>query len=175
MLIFLATLSVGAALLYPAWSVRDFRARIETAIEDVDVLANAARDFLDSDSRWPTAAAPGEAPPELASLGGAAGVFDRQGYTLGWTSWQVVDSVMAPPPADIPSADDAPQEDVPPPMLPVVRTVGAITVHAAEPELLAELVDHYSDDTSFVLDSMWLLVLPERAEPRGSGAFRFGR
>jgi len=41
--IFLATLSVAAALLYPAWSVRDFKARVESATSDVSAVAAAAR------------------------------------------------------------------------------------------------------------------------------------
>jgi len=163
-LIFLATLSVAVALLYPAWSVRGFRSRVETAIADVDAVAAAARSVRDNANRWPTATSPGEAPPELVGLGGANGPFAREGYALGWTAWDVVDSVQAPPPPPPTSRDDAPQDTGSPAKLPVVRSVGAITVHSTEEPLLAELQKHYSDATSFVVDSMWLLVLPERAQ-----------
>lgn len=164
MLIFLATLSVAAALLYPAWSVRDFNARVQSAIADVDVLGAAARSARDDDDRWPTPTPPGEAPPELARLGGEDGIFNRTGYTLEWTSWEVVDSVEAPPLDDVPVTRDAPPTSVGPRMLPVVRRFGAVAVHSGEEALLAELTDHYPVGTSFVLDSMWLLVLPERSE-----------
>lgn len=162
-LIFLATLSIAVALLYPAWSVRGFRASVESAITDVDAVAGAARTVRESSGRWPTAAAPGEAPPELSQLGGADGPFSREGYSLGWMSWDVVDSVAAPPPDVPPDADDAPPDSVGPRMLPVVRMVGAIAVVSGQEDLLGELEAHYADGSSFVVDSMWMLILPERA------------
>jgi len=162
-LIFLATLSIAGALLYPAWSVRGFRSRVEAAISDVDAVAAAARTVRDNGNGWPTSAPPGQAPPELSGLSGADGPFTREAYSLGWSAWDVVDSVQAPPPATPPSPGDAPLQTAPPVMVPVVRSVGAISVHSAEASLLAELQRHYTDETSFVVDSMWLLVLPERA------------
>lgn len=163
-LIFLATLSVAAALLYPAWSVRGFRATVDAAIADVDSVAAAAQAVRQSDDRWPSAAAPGEAPSELARLAGSEGPFSREAYRIGWTSWEVVDSVRAPEPAAPQSPDDPRPDSVGPRMEPVVRTVGAIAVYAGDEALLAELHEHYWDRTSFVLDTMWLLILPERAE-----------
>ena len=163
-LIVLATLGVAAALLYPAWSVHGFRARVARAVTDVETVAAGARAFRDSGRRWPTPAPPGEAPPELAGLGGEEGPFRRLDYSLGWTSWEVVDSVEAPPPEDTPVAGDAPPASQGPRMEPVVRQVGAVTVHSQDDGLLAELLDHFAAQTSFVLDTMWLLVLPERAQ-----------
>ena len=49
-------------------------------------------------------------------------------------------------------------------MLPLARAVGAVAVYSGEEALLAELLAHYGSDASFVVDSMWMLVLPERAE-----------
>jgi len=166
-LIFLATLSIAAALLYPAWSTRGFRATVERAVADVETLSGAARIVRDGRNRWPTPAPPGEPPPELAGLGQAGGIFERLEYTLGWASWDVVDSVQAPPSADVPALDADPDETGAIPMLPVVRRVGAVTVHSGDETLLAELLEHYADRTSFVLDTMWLLILPERAESVG--------
>lgn len=163
-LIFLATLSIAAALLYPAWSMRGFRGSVENAIADVEVLSAAARSERDRRNRWPTPAAPGRPPPELTGLGGEDGVFNRAEYTLGWTSWEVVDSVEAPPVLDDLIPGDAPLESEEPPMEPVVRRIGAVTVHSGNQALLAELQERYSDRTSFVFDTLWLLVLPERAE-----------
>ncbi|MDH3206821.1 MAG: hypothetical protein OEO79_09420 [Gemmatimonadota bacterium] len=163
-LIFLATLSIAAALLYPAWSTREFRATVEEAVADVETLSAAARVERDRRNRWPTPAPPGEAPPELSGLGQADGIFDRLGYTLGWASWDVVDSVDAPPSTDAPAFDADPVAAEATPMVPVIRRVGAVTVHSGDESLLAELLEKYSGRTSFVLDTMWLLVLPERAE-----------
>lgn len=165
MLVFLATLSVAVALLYPAWSVRDSRAQIESAVADVETVLAAAREVREATNRWPTSAPPGEAPPELAALRGDGSVFARSAYTLGWTSWDVVDSVVAAPAEDPTPADDAPRVDAAPRMEPVVRRVGAVTIHTAEEHLLAELLSRYPDGESFVLDTMWLLMLPERAAP----------
>ena len=163
-LIFLGTLSVAAALLYPAWSTRDFRTTVATAIADVETLGAAARSVRDNGNRWPTSSAPGEQPPEIYGLDGEGGLFGRLGYTLGWTSWEVVDSVPAPPPPDLAPVDDAPRGSDAPRMQPLVRRVGAVTVHSGNQALLAELLEHYTDRASFVLDTTWVLVLPERAD-----------
>ncbi len=167
-LIFLATLSIGAALLYPAWSVRDFRQRVESAAADVAALRAAAREARDDTGFWPDSAPAGEAPPQLQALGGVGGIFDREGYTLGWAVWEVVDSIPAPPPADLLDPADAPIDEGPE-MMPVVRGLGAIILRSAERDLLAELLERYSDEGPFVLDSTWVLVLPERADAPGGG------
>lgn len=161
-LILLAILSIAAALLYPAWSVRGFRARVERAVTDAETLAEAASDFREESGRWPSATTPGDAPPELSALAGDDGVFGRSEYTVGWTTWEVVDSVPAPPPPDVSAAADAPRTDAAPFMEPVVRSVGAVMIRSADEDLLAELLLRYSDGASFVLDTTWLLVLPER-------------
>jgi hypothetical protein len=48
-------------------------------------------------------------------------------------------------------------------MAPVSRSVGAVSVHSADPALLAELSEHFAGEPTFVLDTMWLLVLTERS------------
>lgn len=163
-LILLGALSVAAALLYPAWSARGFRARVDRAIADVDAVASAARVFRGDEDRWPAPAAPGQVPEELPVLALTGGAFDRVEYTLGWSTWEVVDSIEAPPVVEL-AAEDAPPDSVGPRLVPVVGSVGAVTVYSREVALLAELLEHYEDQTSFVLDTMWLLLLPERAEP----------
>lgn len=168
-LLFIATLSIAAALLYPALSVRGFRAQVATAIADVDALSAAARGVRDDTNRWPTPAPPGEAPPELSGLRGDDDPFRGAGYVVEWTPWAVVDSVEAPPTTDVAAADDAPQEGAPPEMLPFVREIGAVGVHSGNATLLAELLEHYPQGTSFVVDTTWLLILPERGEPAGGG------
>jgi hypothetical protein len=47
-------------------------------------------------------------------------------------------------------------------MLPVVRRVGGVVVHSGNETLLAELMEHFSDQSSFLLDTTWTWVLPER-------------
>jgi hypothetical protein len=160
-LVLFATLCLVAALLYPAWSAREFRARVSTAISDVDVVSAAARRALAASGRWPGSAPPGSAPAELAGLTGDDGPFSRTGYRVGWTSWNVVDSVevIAPPPAP----EDAPLEASGSVLAPVAKSVGGVTVHSGDHALLAELTRHFVDEPTFVLDTMWLLVLTDRA------------
>jgi hypothetical protein len=163
-LIFLATISLAAALLYPAWSAREFRERVAGVVGDVEALRSAARSALDLAGAWPSATEPGTAPPEMIGLSREGGVFDRPDYTLQWTSWNVVDSiVVAPDAAFLPG--DAPPDSVGPRLEPIVRSVGGIAVHSGDAALLAELAEHYEEETSFVLDTVWLLVLPERGSP----------
>ena len=167
-LVFLATVRLAATLPHPAWSARGFRSRVASAAADVDGLAAAARSTLEFGGVWPSPAAPGEAPPELIGLSAEEGIFSRLDYTLGWTSWQVVDSVEAPPPPPA-TAGDAPPDSVGPMLEPIVRTVGGIAVYSSESALLAELSQRYAGELSFVLDSMWLLVLPERGDASVGG------
>jgi hypothetical protein len=54
-------------------------------------------------------------------------------------------------------------------MVPITRAVGAVAVHAGDDALLAELLVHYGRGTSFVVDTMWLLVLPERSDTYAPG------
>ena len=160
-LVFLATLSLFAALLYPAWSARGFRQRVSVAVADVEAVGSAARRTLSATGRWPTAAAPGSAPPELAGLAAENSPFSRTDYRLGWTSWNVVDSVEVIP--DAPPPADGPFEAPVPIRVPVLRSVGGVSVHASDAALLAELSERFAGQASFVLDTMWLLVLPDRA------------
>ena len=161
LLVFVATVSLAAALLYPAWSARDFRARVAAAVADVDTVAAAARRALEENGRWPNAARPGVVPDELPSFAGPETPFTRADYLVAWTSWNVVDSVEVIP--EPPAPGDTPPETMAPTHAPVLRSVGAVTVHSGDPGLLAELSDRFAGESSFVLDTMWLLVLTERA------------
>lgn len=164
-LIFVATLSVGAALIYPTWSARGYRARVERAVGDVEAVASAARSSLGTSGSWPTPGAPGEAPRELAELSGEDQPFGRADYRMGWTTWSVVDSVEVQV-AQVFTPGDAPSESAGPEHRPIVRTIGGVAVYSGDASLLAELVNHFAEQTSFVLDTMWVLVLPERADFR---------
>jgi hypothetical protein len=95
-------------------------------------------------------------------LTGEGGPFSRTGYRVGWTSWNVVDSVevIEPPPAP----EDTPPESAGPVLARVARSVGGVTIHSEDRALLAELSRYFVEEPSFVLDTMWLLVLTERAQ-----------
>ena len=160
-LIFLATLALVAALLYPAWSARQFRGRVEAAVEDVEAVTSAARATLTATGSWPTPSPTGEAPPEMAGIARDSNPFVRADYRLAWTTWNVVDSVPAPVEV-VPTLGDAPPDSAGPVMRPIVEVVGALAVHTVDAALLAALSDRYAEQTSFALDSVWVLVLPER-------------
>lgn len=162
-LIFLATISLAAALLYPAWSAREFRGRVESAAADVEALRSAAVSALERGGSWPSPAEPGSAPPELIGLSQEGSIFDRAHYALQWTSWNVVDSVVVAPDAVF-EAGDAPPDSAGPRTEPIVRTVGGIALHSGDAALLGELAARYAEETSFVLDTIWMLILPERGE-----------
>jgi hypothetical protein len=87
----------------------------------------------------------------------------RDGYTLQWTRWSVVDSVPAPlaPVETVPG--DAPPGGAPRTTVPLVQLIGAVVVYSDDDRLLGELLARYGRDASFVRDTTWTLVLPERA------------
>lgn len=165
-MIFLGALSFAAALVRPIWSARESRALVEAAVSDVSSVETMARTVRERTNRWPTSAPPGEAPPELLGLSGPSGPFARSAYRLGWTDLDVVDSVDAPA-APTTSRDDAPTQSGAAAKLPVVRRMGAITVHSGDEALLAELLARYPEGSSFVVDTVWVLVLPERGDGPG--------
>ncbi|MEX2048458.1 MAG: hypothetical protein WEB90_02655 [Gemmatimonadota bacterium] len=160
-LVLLAALSIVAALAYPTWAARAFRQRVEEAVSEVDAAAGRARSTLESLGRWPAAAPAGQAPPELTGH-----EFSRETYALEWTTWEVVDSVEAPREVAPTIPGEAPPASVAPAFEPVARVVGAIAVHSADASLLAELLDRYGPTESFVLDTTWFGLLPERAPTR---------
>lgn len=157
-LVLLAALSIVGALAYPTWAARAFRQRVEEATSDVDAAAGRARSTLVSLGRWPAPTPIGEAPPELTGL-----EFARETYALEWMTWAVVDSVEAAREVAPTVPGEATPASVAPAFEPVARVVGAVAVHSADASLLAELLDRYGPTESFVLDTTWIGLLPERA------------
>lgn len=166
MLIILGALSLAGALVRPAWVARESGALVEAAVSDVSSVVTMSRTVRERTNRWPTSAPPGQAPPELPGLGGPSGPFARSGYRLGWTDLDVVDSVDAPP-APTTSRDDAPTQSGAAVKIPVVRRLGAVTVYSSDEALLAELLERYPEGSALVVDTVWVLVLPERGEGPG--------
>jgi type II secretory pathway pseudopilin PulG len=162
MLIFVSVLAMVAALLYPAWKARSSRQRLAQAVSDVDAVSRAARSVRESTGRWPEGAPTGTVPPDFAVLAAQDSVFSRGDYALGWSVWNLVDSVPAPPDAG-PASADAPPDSAKPRMLPVVHEVGAVSVASGDSTLLMELSEHYVDAAPLLLDTLWLMVLPERS------------
>jgi len=159
-LIGLAILCVIGALALPTLRARRFRAEVDSTARSVQALRSSAEAHLARTGYWPTPADPGAVPPELGS--GLSEVISGEAFTLQWTSWAVVDSVNAPPATSLP-ADDLPPDTVTPQKLPLVRDVGGIVLYSRKRTLLAELLARYGADASFVRDTTWTLLLPQRA------------
>jgi hypothetical protein len=51
----------------------------------------------------------------------------------------------------------------------VTRELGAVAVHTGDEILRAALLAHYGMGASFVLDTMWMVVLPERSASGPAG------
>ncbi len=155
-------MALAAALLRPTLDARSFRRVVTQAIADVDAVSVAARAARESTGRWPAGGDPGTRPVGLDALAGRDSVFSRPDYTLGWSVWDIVDSVPAPPETG-PAPMDAPPDTVGPRMVPRVERVGGVSVYSGDSLLIAELTAHYADAAPLVLDTLWLMVLPERA------------
>jgi hypothetical protein len=158
-LILLAVLTLGAALTYPALRARAFRVQLQDAVADVETMSAAARQRFASDASWPTPSAPGVIPREVAGAFPRDTALTRDGYTLQWRRWEVVEEVEGPPLLVGPDDADAPPDSVGPRLISVARPIGGVVVHSGSTQLLAELLRRYGTAESFVRDTLWTLVV----------------
>ncbi len=158
----LSLLTLLLALVYPTLRARGFRGSLAETVSEVEVFRAGAERFRQVNDSWPAPEAPGAIPPELAGLFPGDASLAREKYTLQWGRWEVVDYVEAPPSSAPPPAD-APPDTVGPELMPVVRQIGGIILHSSDGALLAELLQRYGTEASFVRDTTWTLVLPGRA------------
>jgi hypothetical protein len=167
LLIAAASGCVVLALATPALRARSFRAAVAEAEHAVDELRSAAERRMVAEGSWPAPSEPGTPPPELGGRFLDATVeLSGDGWTLQWMRLEVVDSVpVRPPPAELSGGDAPPVEDGPT-LQAAVRTIGAVSVHAADDRLLGELLERHGRDRSFVRDSTWTLIVPTRTEGR---------
>jgi len=154
--------AVVLATALPALRHRSFAAELARAEEAVEALRAGAERRLTGEGSWPASAEPGVIPPDLADGFLRDTQLTGNGWSIQWTRWEVVDSVPAPPPPVDELSGDAPPRDTGPALEGAVRTIGAITVHAAEGRLLGELLARAGRERSFVRDTTWTLVLPSR-------------
>jgi hypothetical protein len=159
----LGVLLVLAALAWPRVADRAFRGHLDRVDDVVDALHAAADRNRTTTGSWPSASAPGVLPDEIASALPDGLSLSGSGYAVSWSRWEVVDSVPSPPLTPPVGTGDAPPRDPLPALRPMVRTVGAISVHSADERLLGELLERHGRERSFVRDSVWTLVLPTRA------------
>ena len=158
----LALFALLLALVYPTLRARSFRGSLAETVTEVEAFRAGAQRSLQTTGSWPAPEVLGAIPPELSGVFPGETGLAREKYTLQWGRWEVVDYVEAPPSSALPPAD-APPDTVGPEMIPVVREVGGIILHSSDGSLLAELLERYGKAASFVRDTTWTLVLPERA------------
>jgi hypothetical protein len=170
-LVILSVLTLGAAFVYPRIAHRAFERQLDRTVAAVDAVRDAASRVRAENGDWPEGAEPGSIPAELAARLPGGFPFTTEHYTLQWTSWEITED----PPEAIPQAvastlpegDDAPEPDFAVPIVPrTIRAIGGLSVTARQPGLLAGLLERFGSTASFVRDSTWTLVLPERSEPR---------
>lgn len=173
LVILLALVSLMAALAYPMLRRSAFDSRVERAVSDVELLRRSAIAHRDRRGTWAPAAEPRHRPPELEGEA-LDSVFRRPDYGIEWRRWEVVELEEIAPPPEGPGPEE-PGEAPLPIRVPVVRLVGGITVHTADEALLAELAARYGDTISFVYDTTWTLVLPQRTGASVSRSLPFNR
>lgn len=162
LLIVAAVLTIVLALLLPTLRARSFHALLDRTAGEVEDVRRAALRYMSGEGAWPETTPPGEIPPQLAGLVGADVRFAREGYVLQWTRWNVVDSAVTRRPAPESIPGDAPPSEALVETVPLVGEIGAIMVHSRDRDLLGELLVRFGRETSFVRDTTWTLVLPQR-------------
>ncbi len=188
-----ADFAIGGAVLILVWAAatpwlrgRAFHDRVERADAEVIRLRDAALSEFGTSGAWPSTAAPGDPPPELAGTypeGPGTLAFDD--FRVEWMQLSEIGYEDAPPPPPptlgpdeqpgeeqppIDPEDDEPEEEpdsVAPDQIPMVLRAGAVVVHSPEEGLLAELLSRYGPTRSYVRDSTWTLVVPRPGDGNG--------
>jgi len=188
LLVVLSLLALGIVLVYPGLKERAFTGELNRAVEAVETLRSAASAFFGRDGDWPAPNPAGVLPPELATALPFAYSLTADGYSLEGNRWETVERpgvVLRPEPLVLPrerpglvprleplvaSEEVEPRDSVAVIQPPRYHTTGGITVHASDPALLAGLLRHFGTRLSFVRDTTWTLVIPQRSGPRPVGS-----
>lgn len=149
-----------AALISPTLAARRFQDRIETVSSEVEVIRSAAQQVRQATGSWPSSINPAVVPAGFGGVFGDDGALVRDGYTIDWELWEVVDRVPAPSSAaTLPDGADAPPPASRPPTVAVVRPLASVSVHSPSGPLLAALTERFGAEQSFVRDSTWMLIV----------------
>ena len=156
----LAGVCLLAALVSPTLSARRFQDRVDTVASEVEVIRSAAQRVRQATGSWPSSTNPAVVPAGFGGVFGADGVLVRDGHTIDWELWEVVDRVPAPPPAaSLPDGAAAPPPRSEPPTVALVRPVASVSVRSRSGPLLAALTERFGAERSFVRDSTWMLIV----------------
>ncbi len=161
-LLVIATLSLLAAVMYPAARERAFDERIEAIVSDIELVRGTVEDVREETGSWPPSSAIAGLVPGLLSPGEAIGSSLGRGL-----EWRRLESVEVPPPPEgvedsVPEEDDELGQEAPTPE-PTFFHRGALSLHTTDEEVIGALLDRYPE--SFVHDGVWTLLLPRVAVP----------
>lgn len=161
-LLVMATLSLLAAVMYPAARERAFDERVETIVSDVELVRGTVDDLREETGSWPPSSAIAGLVPGLLSPGEAIGSSFGRGL-----EWRRLESVEVPRPPEgmagsVPEDADELGREAPTPE-PTFFHRGAISLHTSDEEIIGALLDRYPG--SFVHDGVWTLLLPRVAVP----------
>lgn len=158
----LAALAVLTALFVPVVHRSAREARIDAAQERVQQVRMGYDEHRTAEGSWPASAPPGRVPEGLESYLPPGAGFEGEGFVLEARRWRAVE--QPPRPADIPEIpDDTPADTMPLPS-PTVGVLAGVSLGTSDPALLAALLSTHPDD-SFVQDTVWTLVFPQRPRP----------
>jgi len=161
-LVGIALVALIGTLAYPNLRSRAFRGLLDGAVTDVETMSTAARRTYAASGSWPPPTAAGALPTELAGAFPGDTALVRNGYSLQWRRWEVVEEVEGPPLTVGPEDADLPPDSVGPRLISVARPIGGIVVHSGRSELLAELLSRYGATVSFVRDTTWTMIVDDR-------------
>ena len=169
-LVVLSILTLGFSLLYPRLRERGLAQRLDGAASAVEAVRQSARSFYEENRDWPAPRTAGVTPPELSAALPGDSSFTFEHYTLEWNRWEITEApvvIVLAEPTVLPEEDDPMDADsAPPSPPPTLRSIGGITLHSGETAILAGLFQRYGAAVSFVRDTMWTLILPQRSDPR---------
>jgi len=158
----LAALTVLAALLLPVVHRSARAARLDAAEERVQQVRMAYEEHRTAEGSWPGSAPPGRVPAGLERYLPPGTGFEGEGFVLEARRWRTVEEPARP--TGIPEMPDETPGDTLPLPSPTVEVLAGLSLGTADPALLTALLSTHPDD-SFVQDTVWILVFPQRPHP----------
>lgn len=159
----LALALLVAAAVRPVRQAATFERTRTAAIEEVENLRLAVERRWSEYGSWPTPAAPGQIPLEVAAAFPGDSVLGGDGYTMQWRTMPYVSSTDEPI-EDLPAEAVAAVDSIPTTTTETTAAAGLIALESADNRLLAALLEEFREDGAFLTNSTWSLVV---APPAG--------